>query len=128
MAIVIGYENVHGGVAWRPVEYCRKRTVRVLLLPRFLVRDCLLSRWESLIGANTFVCSRFLHNCGVTPAFTAGIQHRTCFRNQDRRRWLIAFMKSFIVLLAIGLGCFGYWYLHRPITYLPGVLLADDPR
>jgi len=36
-------------------------------------------------------------------------------------------MKSFIVLLAVTLGCLGYWYLHRPITYLPGVLIADDP-
>ncbi len=36
-------------------------------------------------------------------------------------------MKSFIALLTIAFGCFGYWYLHRPITYPPGVLIADDP-
>jgi hypothetical protein len=36
-------------------------------------------------------------------------------------------MKSFIALLAIAFGCLGYWYLHRPITYPPGVLIADDP-
>jgi hypothetical protein len=36
-------------------------------------------------------------------------------------------MKSFIALLTIAFGCLGYWYLHRPITYPPGVLIADDP-
>ena len=37
-------------------------------------------------------------------------------------------MKSFCALLAIGLAWFGYWYLHRPITYPPGVLIASEPE
>ena len=36
-------------------------------------------------------------------------------------------MKAFFVLLAIGLAWGGYWYLHRPITYPPGILIADEP-
>jgi hypothetical protein len=36
-------------------------------------------------------------------------------------------MKSFIVLLAIAFACLGYWFLHLPITYPPGVLITDDP-
>lgn len=36
-------------------------------------------------------------------------------------------MKSLCTFLVIGLICFAYWYLHRPITYPPGVLIADEP-
>ncbi len=36
-------------------------------------------------------------------------------------------MKAFFVLLAIGLAWGGYWYLHRPITYPPGILIVDEP-
>ncbi len=36
-------------------------------------------------------------------------------------------MKSLCVLLAAAVVCSGYWYLHRPITYPPGVLIADEP-
>jgi hypothetical protein len=30
-------------------------------------------------------------------------------------------------LAAVGLACLGYWYLNRPITYPPGLLVADEP-
>jgi hypothetical protein len=36
-------------------------------------------------------------------------------------------VKFWATVLAIVLACFAYWYLHRPITYPPGVLVADDP-
>lgn len=36
-------------------------------------------------------------------------------------------MKFWATVLAIALACFAYWYLHRPITYPPGVLVADEP-
>ena len=48
-------------------------------------------------------------------------QHRTCF--QDRHR-LVKFLAT---LLGIALVCFCYWHLHRPISYPPGVLVADEP-
>lgn len=48
-------------------------------------------------------------------------QHRTCF--QDRHR-LVKFLAT---VLAIAAASFYYWYLHRPISYLPGVLVADEP-
>ena len=37
-------------------------------------------------------------------------------------------MKSFGVFLAIALASIAYWYLHRPITYPPGVLIASEPE
>src|SRR5438132_4281761 len=37
------------------------------------------------------------------------------------------FVKKLLVLLAIAGACFAYWYLHRPITYEPGVLIGADP-
>jgi hypothetical protein len=36
-------------------------------------------------------------------------------------------VKFFAALLALALFGFGYWYLHRPINYPPGVLIADEP-
>jgi hypothetical protein len=36
-------------------------------------------------------------------------------------------VKSICVILAVGLAWFGCWYLHRPITYPPGVLVCSDP-
>ena len=36
-------------------------------------------------------------------------------------------MKFWATLLAIAAAAFGYWYLHRPITYPPGILIADEP-
>ena len=36
-------------------------------------------------------------------------------------------MKAFSVLVAIALAWGTYWYLHRPIVYLPGVLIASEP-
>src|SRR5436190_6383811 len=36
-------------------------------------------------------------------------------------------MKSFCVILALSLASGGYWYLHRPIVYPPGILIADEP-
>ena len=36
-------------------------------------------------------------------------------------------MKKILVLLAIAGACYGYWFLHRPISYGPGVLIASDP-
>ncbi len=36
-------------------------------------------------------------------------------------------MKFLATCLAFGLATAGYWYLHRPITYPPGVLIADEP-
>ena len=36
-------------------------------------------------------------------------------------------MKFWATVLAVVLACFAYWYLHRPITYPPGVLIADEP-
>jgi len=37
------------------------------------------------------------------------------------------FVKKILVLLAIAGACCVYWFLHRPITYEPGVLIASDP-
>jgi hypothetical protein len=37
-------------------------------------------------------------------------------------------MKFFASLLVVGLIWTGYAYLHRPITYAPGVLVASDPE
>jgi hypothetical protein len=37
------------------------------------------------------------------------------------------FVKKILVLLAIAGLCYGYWSLHRPITYQPGVLIATEP-
>ena len=37
-------------------------------------------------------------------------------------------MKKILVLLAIAGACFGYWFLHRPITYEPGVLIGSEPK
>jgi hypothetical protein len=37
-------------------------------------------------------------------------------------------VKAFCVFLAIGLAGFGYWYLHRPITYPAGVLITSEPQ
>src|ERR1043165_7556198 len=45
-------------------------------------------------------------------------QHRTCFSIGVKFR---------AVCLAIGLAVAAYWYLHRPISYPPGVLIADEP-
>lgn len=36
-------------------------------------------------------------------------------------------MKSLCLVVAIAAAAFAYWYLHRPITYPPGVLIADEP-
>lgn len=36
-------------------------------------------------------------------------------------------MRSFCASLAIAAVVFGYWYLHRPINYSPGVLIASEP-
>src|ERR1051325_4914113 len=36
-------------------------------------------------------------------------------------------MKSFFALVAIGLAVFGYYYLHRPITYSAGILIDSEP-
>ena len=36
-------------------------------------------------------------------------------------------MKKLLFLLAIAGVCFAHWYLHRPITYPPGVLIAAEP-
>jgi len=36
-------------------------------------------------------------------------------------------MKTFSAFLALALAFFVYAYLHRPITYPPGVLVASDP-
>ena len=36
-------------------------------------------------------------------------------------------MKSFCAILVIALACAGYWYLHRPIIYPAGVLVASEP-
>jgi hypothetical protein len=37
-------------------------------------------------------------------------------------------MKTFCALLAIVATIFGWNYLHRPITYPPGVLIASEPE
>lgn len=37
------------------------------------------------------------------------------------------FVKKILVLLAIAGACCAYWFLHRPITYEPGVLIGADP-
>jgi hypothetical protein len=37
------------------------------------------------------------------------------------------FVKKILVLLAIAGACYAYWFLHRPMTYAPGVLIASDP-
>jgi len=37
------------------------------------------------------------------------------------------FVKKILVLLAIAGACYAYWFLHRPITYEPGVLIGADP-
>jgi hypothetical protein len=37
-------------------------------------------------------------------------------------------MKSFCVLLAALCVVGGYWYLHRPISYPSGILIADEPN
>jgi hypothetical protein len=37
-------------------------------------------------------------------------------------------MKTFCALLAIVAAIFGWNYLHRPITYPPGVLIASEPE
>jgi hypothetical protein len=44
------------------------------------------------------------------------------------RRIDIAFMKSFCVLLAIVAAIMGWNYLHRPITYPPGILISSEPE
>ena len=36
-------------------------------------------------------------------------------------------MKFLATLLVAAALCFGYWYLHRPITYPAGVLISDEP-
>ena len=36
-------------------------------------------------------------------------------------------MKTLSFLMAVALAVFGYCYLHRPITYPPGVLIQDEP-
>jgi len=36
-------------------------------------------------------------------------------------------VKKILVLLAIAGACYAYWFLHRPITYEPGVLIGADP-
>ncbi|MEP7015986.1 MAG: hypothetical protein ABI925_11140, partial [Verrucomicrobiota bacterium] len=36
-------------------------------------------------------------------------------------------VKFLAAILAITAACLAYWYLHRPITYPPGVLIADEP-
>jgi hypothetical protein len=36
-------------------------------------------------------------------------------------------VKSFCILLALVLCGSIYWWLHRPITYSPGILIADEP-
>ena len=37
-------------------------------------------------------------------------------------------MKTISVLLAIALACVAYGYLHRPLTYPPGVLVESEPQ
>jgi hypothetical protein len=37
------------------------------------------------------------------------------------------FVKKILVLLTIAGACYAYWYLHRPIIYEPGVLIASGP-
>lgn len=36
-------------------------------------------------------------------------------------------MKFLATVLALAIACFYYWYSQRPISYPPGVLLADEP-
>lgn len=36
-------------------------------------------------------------------------------------------MKKLLVFLAISGACYGYWFLHRPITYESGVLIRSEP-
>lgn len=36
-------------------------------------------------------------------------------------------MKLLGSLFVIAVGCAAYWYLHRPITYSPGIVVADEP-
>ena len=40
----------------------------------------------------------------------------------------IAFVKVFCTILAIVLAGAAFWYLHRPITYPPGVLVISEPQ
>src|SRR4030088_1471055 len=49
--------------------------------------------------------------------------HRICFV-----RSTIAFMKSFCVIIVIAAAIFGWNYLHRPIAYPPGQLVAGEPE
>jgi len=37
-------------------------------------------------------------------------------------------MKTISVLLAIALACVAYGYLHRPLSYPPGVLVESEPQ
>jgi len=56
-------------------------------------------------------------------------EHQTCSFHLRWRLWAqLVLVKSFCALLAIGLAWFGYWYLHRPITHPPGVLIASEPE
>ena len=54
----------------------------------------------------------------------APLQHQNCCW-LDRPSHSV---KSFCTLLLIGLAWFAYWYLNRPITYPPGVLIASEPE
>jgi hypothetical protein len=36
-------------------------------------------------------------------------------------------VKFLVTVLAMAAACFYYWYSHRPLTYPPGVLVADEP-
>jgi hypothetical protein len=37
-------------------------------------------------------------------------------------------MKSFCILLAMGVAVIGWNYLHRPIDYPPGILISSEPQ
>jgi hypothetical protein len=37
-------------------------------------------------------------------------------------------VKSLCAFAIIGLASVGYWYVHRPITYPPGVLISAEPQ
>ncbi len=56
-------------------------------------------------------------------------KHQTCyFTRETIARSTTAFVKALGIFLAIVLVCFGYWYVHRPITYPAGVLISSDPE
>jgi len=51
-------------------------------------------------------------------------KHQSCF---SKARNSCDLVKKILFVLAIVGVWFAHWYLHRPITYAPGVLIAADP-